>query len=166
MTQQPSPNRRGFLTLIAVAALPGAVWAEGAPILTVIDAAGHARTFDEAAFAALLQHELVTHTVWTEGVQTFRGVRLSDVLALVGSEADLRGRTLSLKALNDYTIDIPAADAWTYGTILARQQNGITLSRRDKGPLWLVYPRDADDVLRDQRYDSRWVWQLSEIGIK
>ncbi len=37
------------------------------------------------------------------------------------------------------------------------------LTRRDKGPLWLVYPRDNDAVLQDAKYDHRWAWQLSQL---
>ncbi|MCI2394477.1 hypothetical protein [Aliiroseovarius sediminis] len=40
------------------------------------------------------------------------------------------------------------------------------LERSDKGPLWIVYPRDAHKELQDIRYDYRWVWQLSELAVK
>ncbi|MFT3690582.1 molybdopterin-dependent oxidoreductase [Paenirhodobacter sp.] len=166
MTHLPDLRRRGLLMSLAAMALPGRAGAEGPVILTLVGPSGQVHALDEDAFAALPQHELTTHTVWTDGAQTFAGARLSDVLALAGTEEALRDRDLLLKALNDYTIRIPAADAWDYGALLARRQNGTALLRRDKGPLWLVYPRDSFDTLHDQRYDSRWVWQLSEIVIR
>ncbi len=146
-------------------ALPLGAWAQEAALLTLVAPDGRRIVLDAAAMDALPQQELRTRTVWTEGPQTFGGVALRDVLALAGSEADLKPRTLVLHALNDYEITVPAADAWSFPCIIARSQNGSPLSRRDKGPLWLVYPRDADPVLQDQRYDQRWVWQLSEIVI-
>jgi hypothetical protein len=40
------------------------------------------------------------------------------------------------------------------------------MTMRDKGPLWIVYPRDDYSVLHDARYDSRWVWQLNKLHIE
>lgn len=145
--------------LTALAARRG--YAAEPPILTITGPGDGVIRLDEAAFAALPWHDLTTRTAWTEGPQTFRGPLLRDVLALTG--ADLRDRTLDMRALNDYRITFPARDAWTYDPVLARDHNGRPMSRRDKGPLWLVYPRDAHRDLVDQRYDQRWVWQLAEI---
>ena len=36
----------------------------------------------------------------------------------------------------------------------------------DKGPFWIVYPRDQHEVLQDIRYDYRWVWQLDSLQVK
>jgi hypothetical protein len=37
---------------------------------------------------------------------------------------------------------------------------------RDKGPLWIAYPRDFNKVLQDSRYDARWVWQLNKLHVE
>jgi hypothetical protein len=44
--------------------------------------------------------------------------------------------------------------------------DGQTLSRDDKGPLWIVYPRDDHEALQDIRYDYRWVWQLYQLDVQ
>ena len=74
-------------------------------------------------------------------------------------------RTLRVNALDDFSMDVPARDAWNFGPILARQQNGDLMSVRDKGPLWLVYPRDQNPELQTVEMDARWVWQIFEIVI-
>ncbi len=43
--------------------------------------------------------------------------------------------------------------------------DGKRLTVRDKGPYWLVYPRDEFTELKDARFDHRWAWQLKEISI-
>jgi hypothetical protein len=43
--------------------------------------------------------------------------------------------------------------------------DGQLLKVRDKGPLWIVYPRDEYSALRNNIHDSRWVWQLNRLQI-
>jgi hypothetical protein len=44
--------------------------------------------------------------------------------------------------------------------------DGERLLPRDKGPIWIVYPRDDFPELTDIRYDYRWVWQLTRLEIR
>ena len=37
---------------------------------------------------------------------------------------------------------------------------------RDKGPLFIVYPYDSDEVLRSERYYNRSAWQLKSLEIE
>jgi hypothetical protein len=69
----------------------------------------------------------------------------------------------SIRTLNDYSADIPLSDFMNYDVILAWSMDGQPLTRRDKGPLWIIYPRDAVPELRDERYEHRWVWQLASL---
>jgi hypothetical protein len=68
-------------------------------------------------------------------------------------------------ALNDYEIAIPFEDL-RYEPILSTHVDGQLLTMRDKGPLWITYPRDAHGILQDVRYDARWVWQLHRLSIE
>lgn len=121
----------------------------------------------EGAILALPQVVTKTHTVWTEGLQTFEGPLARDVLSAAGIEAEsLVGKVATLHASNDYTIEIPAEDFIKYDVIIARKMNGISMTVRDKGPYWLIYPRDEVSELTDSRFDHRWVWQLTKIKIK
>ena len=116
-----------FFASAAVALEP----AEGEVLLTVTGAIGQTNAGDAAAFdlAALegMETALVieTTTIWTEGMQTFEGVALVDLLAAIEAE----GANLRAIALNDYAVDIPVSDArrgWP--------DRGLPAQRRDDEP--------------------------------
>ncbi|MFC6486451.1 molybdopterin-dependent oxidoreductase [Nitratireductor sp. GCM10026969] len=118
--------------------------------------------FDRAMLETLPPATLETTTVVTDGVQRFDGFYMRDLLELVGAD----GETVTASALNDYVIDIPAEDFTRFDVVVATHMNGERLETRDKGPLWIVYPRDDHAELEDLRYDYRWVWQLNHLDIQ
>ncbi|MBB5702094.1 hypothetical protein FHS76_001969 [Ochrobactrum daejeonense] len=141
--------------------------AEPATTLTVIGPNGNRRVLTRDDFARLPQSRLQTSTAWTEGPQSFDGVLLRDVLATVGIDGRHIGdRQITVSALNDYSVEIPLLDAFKYDVLLAHRMNGKVLNRRDKGPYWIVYPRDQHEELDDLRYAHRWAWQLKQIEVK
>lgn len=161
-------RRRMVLGLgLSVGMVPLAGRAGAGGLLVLRDAAGAEITLGEDDFGDLPWQELSTHTAWTDGLQRFAGPYLRDVLLLTGrTPAELASRRLRMRALNDFEIEMPARDAWEHGPILARVMNGARMQVRDKGPLWLVYPRDGYPELQDMRFDERWIWQLCEIDIR
>ena len=102
-----------------------------------------------------------TETIWTDGVQTFTGVLLSDLMDRLGVE----GSSLSATAINDYAVEIPATDWVESGPIIAYHQNGAPMSVRDKGPLWIIYPYDDHDNYQSEVTYSRSIWQLDRIEV-
>jgi hypothetical protein len=118
--------------------------------------------FDMPQIQKMPATTFTTSTVVTDGTHSFTGVLLSDLM----TELKAIGDTITATALNDYTIDIPFSDFEKFDVILAYSMDGEPLHRADKGPLWIVYPRDAHAELQDIRYDYRWVWQLYEIEVK
>lgn len=140
---------------------------EGAVMLTVSGAIaqrneGDVAQFDFAMLESLGGLEVETSTIWTEGVQTFEGVELIDLLAAVGAE----GGTLRAIALNDYAIDIPVADAVRGGPVVAYLRNGAPMGLRDKGPLWIVYPYDSSPDYQTEQIYARSIWQLDRIEVR
>ncbi|AGT11671.1 hypothetical protein JCM7686_pAMI8p172 (plasmid) [Paracoccus aminophilus JCM 7686] len=115
------------------------------------------------AIMELPVHELFTNTAVTEGVQHFEGPLMRDVLGELRRE---EGELVILGALNGYEIEVPMEDFHRFDVVLAHSMNGERLSPRDKGPYWIVYPRDQHQELQDIRYDTRWVWQLNRIEIR
>lgn len=111
---------------------------------------------------ALEWREIATSTTVTDGQPLFRGVLMRDILALAGARGDL----VTARALNDYVIDIPVSDFHDFDVIAALNMDGKALTPRDKGPIWIVYPRDDHRVLADIRYDTRWVWQLVALHVQ
>ncbi|MCA0921987.1 molybdopterin-dependent oxidoreductase [Pseudooceanicola nanhaiensis] len=135
-------------------------------LLVVTGPGGQRHRFTEDDLAGFDWHRIATHTVWTEGLRVFEGPLLRDVLAAcVADTAEIGQASLAMRALNDFRIDMPARDAWEFDVILARTMDGAPMRVRDKGPLWVVYPRDDRRELQTALYDERWIWQLCEIQI-
>lgn len=138
-----------------------------APILTVTGAIaakndGDAAVIDAAMLEAMGPVTLETSTIWTEGVQSFKGVPLKALLERLGAE----GTMIAASALNDYTVEIPVTDAVEGGPILAYEANGKPLSVRDKGPLWVVYPYDSSADYQTEVIYARSIWQVARMEIK
>jgi hypothetical protein len=45
-------------------------------------------------------------------------------------------------------------------------RNGASMTVRDKGPLWIIYPYDARRDYRTEIHYSRSVWQLEQIDVR
>jgi hypothetical protein len=152
-----------FVADAAVALEP----AEGEVLLTVTGVIGQTNAGDAAAFdlellEAMETVVIETTTIWTEGMQTFVGVELVDLLAALEAE----GSNLRAIALNDYAVDIPVTDAVEGGPIVAFLRNGEPMSLRDKGPLWVIYPFDSSPDYQTELIYSRSIWQLNRIEVQ
>jgi len=110
--------------------------------------------------AELRQVTIITENAFVDGKVAYRGPLVRDVIDRLGlGEADL----LRFTAANDYSIEIPASDFRNYDTIFAMEADGQKLSRREKGPLWLMYPISDNEELRDPIYIHRLIWQVVRI---
>jgi len=140
---------------------------QGPVILTVTgnisntNSGGEAR-FDLAMLENLPGRTTTTETPWTEGKVSFEGPLGQALLDLVGAEGD----TLLVTALNDYEADIPTSDFANWPVILATHMNGEAMSVREKGPLFVIYPVDADPTLYNEVVFSRSVWQVKTIEVR
>ena len=123
---------------------------------------GQTAVFDLAALKQLPQMEIRTHTRWTEGVIVFQGPLLREVLKSAGAQ----GKRLQAIALNYYKVDIPWQDIEQYPVILALSANGKPLSRREKGPIWIMYPMDDYKALQTPDTHSKLIWQLKTIHVE
>lgn len=118
--------------------------------------------FDLEMLEALPQVEFATETPWTEGVNRFRGPRMSDLLKLVGAKAS--GEKIMLVALNDYIgeFDVEMADQ----AIIATRMNSRKMRIRKRGPLWVMFPLSDRPELNDTYYHHQMAWQLRAIDIR
>lgn len=161
-------SRRSFgLSAAAMAlAVAAKATASGASVrLTIVGRNGTRTRLTDADLDRLEQVNLDTTTFWTNGVQHFEGVLLRDVLALAGIDPSGETGNIEAEAYNEYTVALPISDAMTWDVILARRMNGKVLTLRDRGPLWIIYPRDQDTALLDKSYNHRWVWQLRQFKL-
>ncbi|MBN7759213.1 molybdopterin-dependent oxidoreductase [Nitratireductor aquimarinus] len=141
--------------------------AGGIGSLSVVSPDGQETIFSESEFLALPKSRTITRTAWTEDLHVFEGVALGKVLETAGIDPqDHQNATVRAIALNDYVVEFPLADATRYGVLIAAFMDGRRLSVSDKGPYWIVYPRDDFRELRDSRFDHRWAWQLRELQIR
>ncbi len=122
---------------------------------------GETAKFDRAMLESLPAETFRTTTIWTEGEQEFTGVPLAALLERLG----VNSGTLVATAINDYSAEMPVADALQAGPVLAYLQNGAPMSRRGKGPLWIVYPYDANADFQTEVAYSRSVWQLDRLVV-
>jgi len=123
-----------------------------------------AAVFDAATFELIGLVNFTTETAWNDAPVSFDGVLLGRLLDVVG--ADAGATSLKITALNDYAIDVPIEDAREWPTILALKADGKYMSVRDKGPLWLVYPRHVNAEFGTDKYNARWIWQIATIEVQ
>lgn len=152
----------GCAALVGLAALAPAssVLAEATTLRLV--AGDSSRTLDLSIddLAAMPQAAVVTENEFAEGVVAYRGPLVRDVLARLGLDGlDF----VRFVAANDYYVVIPTEDFRTYDAILAIEADGERLSRREKGPLWLMYPISDHPELHDPIYLRRLIWQVVRI---
>lgn len=123
---------------------------------------GAAAHFDMAQLERLPQTSFTTQTPWWAQPRKFTGPLLRDVLAAAGA----RGTQLRAVALNDYRVEIPFEDAQRFDVIVARLLDDKPMAVRDKGPLFIIYPFDAQPALRRAVYYGRSAWQLRTIEVR
>ena len=160
-------KRKAFLVgaaslLVAATVLISGGTPASSPLL-VVRHAGNEVTFTDEQLRALPQVTVRTKTEFTDGVVEFVGPLARDVLAA----ANIGEATIAhLVAANDYALDVPLRDFQAYNVILAMEANGEKLSRRDKGPIWLMYPLDDHAELQDPAYTIRLIWQLTTVELR
>lgn len=117
--------------------------------------------FDLAMLQALGASEITTSSIWTEGAHVYTGVMIKTLAQQIKSG----DHALRFHALNDYAVDIPAADTNDVAPMLAYEADHAPMSVRDKGPLWVIYPFDAGAEFRTDTTFSRSIWQVSAIEV-
>ncbi len=140
---------------------------KGEVILTIdgsvsAEAPAGAYLLDIDALMALPTVAFKTTTIWTEGELTFSGVPLKTLLDLAGAS----GTIVEAEALNGYMVEVPMADLGDEAPIVAYHIDGAPFSRRDKGPLWIVYPYDSDEKYKSEVTYAYSIWQLQKLTVK
>lgn len=142
-------------------ALACSVQAESPAVLTTtVD--GSVRSFSIEDLQAMPVASFSTETIWTEGLQTFEGVPLAALL----EELEVSEGIITVQAINDYSVDIPFDEIEQDVPVVAYHTNGAPMSRRDKGPLWLVYPYDSNPDYQAEVVFSRSIWQMDRLKVE
>ena len=117
--------------------------------------------FDRAMLEGLGMKTVATSTSWTQGRHEFAGPLAHAILEAVGAKGD----TLAFVAINEYKVQIPASDFAKYPAILALKMDGEYMTVRNKGPLWVIYPRDDYPELVGKAHDAKWIWQVKAVDV-
>lgn len=123
------------------------------------NADGEAR-FDRQMLEALGTTQLATRTPWHEKGAVFEGIRADRLMAAVAA----RGQAVRATAANDYRVTIPIADFAAHNVLLAMRIDGKDLTLRTKGPIWVIYPEQAD--LPAGERSERMIWQLVRLRVQ
>lgn len=139
---------------------------QGEVILTVSGAiddtnSAEGAQFDMEMLQAMPASGFDTTTTWTVGTTRFDGVPLKALLDAVGA----KGTSVTATALNNYSVEIPLDVLEEQVPIVAYHINGETFSRRDKGPLWIVFPYDAGPAYQTELVYGWSIWQLSGLTV-
>ncbi|MFQ2319758.1 putative pterin-binding protein [Aeromonas dhakensis] len=133
-----------------------------ASLMTLVLPDGQQVALDEATLSALPQTEFTTTTPWTQGAHYYRGPTLATVLAAQGIQ---NARKIAVSALNGYqqVVDLALFDG--VPLTLVRAEDGKPLTRRNKGPLWLLIPFTTYPKLDVPAIHNCMVWQVTRIEI-
>ena len=93
----------------------------------------------------------------------FRGVLMRDLLNLW--QVDPQAKTLQIRALDSYQIEIPIDVLRDYPVIFALQQNGQDFQPNYRGPAMLVFPYEAYPMPEGYT-EQYWVWQIKTIIVR
>ncbi|MFQ2558644.1 hypothetical protein [Aeromonas caviae] len=119
-------------------------------------------TLDEAALAALPQVEFETATPWTLGTHRYRGPTLKSVLAAQQVDS---ASAIDVAALNGYQQRVALSLFAKVPLTLVRYQDDKPLTRRNKGPLWLLVPLSAHPDMDVSAIHNNMVWQVIRIEV-
>ena len=137
----------------------------GTPLISLTGNVGAANqgdtlALDRRTLARLSQVQLTTYEPWVKKDLSFRGVWLSDVLALAGAAPTAGVR---ITALDDYSVDFTAAELRSGGILLATSDGaGAEIPLQEGGPSRIVFQRG----LRAGTNADQWIWSLRSIEVR
>lgn len=149
-----------FTAVVATSLAIAGRAASGEAVLQLSRGGGEVIDLTLEDLAALPQVTIVTENEFSDGLVAYKGPLVRDV---VDQLALMEFDSLRFVAANDYYVDIPTADFRDYDVIFATQADGAPLARREKGPLWLMYPISDHAELQDPIYIHRLIWQVVRV---
>ena len=156
-------SRMLLLTLVLLLGWQGSAQADASMTLQVTSSDSGSGTLELSLedLDAMDQVTFRTTTLWTDGVVTFSGVPLADILAKAG----VQGTAVEMRALNDYQVEMPLSVLEESIPLVATRMNGEQMSVRDKGPYWIVFPYDKSEKYQTETTYSYSIWQLARLRV-
>lgn len=154
--------KHGTAFLLLVLTAFGTQATSSSPLLHLILPDKREVRLDEAALAALPQTEFETATPWTVGVHRYRG---PDLKAMLAAQGVAEASVLDVVALNGYRQRVDLSLFAKVPLTLVRYQDDKPLTRRNKGPLWLLIPLSAHPEMDVSAIHNNMVWQTIRIEV-
>jgi len=138
----------------------------GKPLLTLsgkVSAANQGRVvaFDRAGLDQLSLLQVQVFEPWVKQDVAFRGVWLQDLLEVAGAAAGVT--TLHITALDDYTVDLAAADVRAGGILLATSAgDGSELPVDKGGPTRIIFLNGVKSGANAEQ----WIWSVKTIDLR
>ncbi len=149
--------RNCLVTLTLLGATTTALAADN--IILTVDQGNGQQHFTLQQLAALPQSSISTATPWTTGLHRYQGVAIDTLL----QRLNLSPQVIKVHALNDFWARVPTTVTRQYRAILATHVDGQPMSRRNKGPLWVIFPLSEHPELNQEKYHNYMVWQVRTI---
>lgn len=119
--------------------------------------------FTLSELQTLTQANITTAHPWSTEPRHYHGVDMNTLLDSLFNQQKIL--SLQLEALNDFSIAVNWEQISSYSPILAWQENKRVISRRNKGPLWLILPFDQVPKVQQADFLHFMVWQLRIIRV-
>ncbi|MGO5000630.1 molybdopterin-binding protein [Oceanisphaera sp. W20_SRM_FM3] len=119
--------------------------------------------FTLSELQALPQAQIITAHPWSAQAQHYKGVDLTALLKLLFANRQIN--SLNLEGLNGFSMALEWSKISDFSPILAWQENEKLMSRRNKGPLWLMLPYDQAPKMQQANFLHYMVWQLRTIRV-
>jgi hypothetical protein len=139
---------------------------KGKTVLTItglVSATNHGSSIvlDQTAIDRLGQVQVTVYEPWVKAEVAFRGVWLADLLKVVADAPGAAG--LRVTALDDYRVELTAADVRAGGILLATKAgDGSAIPVADGGPTRLVFVKGT----KSGANADQWIWSLKTIEIR
>ncbi|MCT7655111.1 molybdopterin-binding protein [Oceanimonas sp. NS1] len=159
-----------LLGVVVLLLMSWGVRAEEAIVLTIsgnieLEGRSHERMdYTLSQLQALPQGEITTAHPWSNTPHTYRGLDLRALLDTLFAHAEVKA--LYLESLNGFSVVVDWQAVAPYQPLLAWRDNGRLMSRRDKGPLWLMLPYDRVPELQQAKFLHYMAWQLRHIKVR
>ncbi len=125
---------------------------------------GDALQFDLATLESIGLIEYDVNDPFVKKNIVYTGVLFSQLLKVAGASSD--ATTITLSALDDYSVDMKIEDVNKWPILVALKADGEHMPIDKNGPLINIIPYDDFPELDHLTYDAVWVWSLSEITVK
>ncbi|GHA29519.1 molybdopterin-binding protein [Oceanisphaera arctica] len=119
--------------------------------------------FTLSELQALPQADITTAHPWVTQAHHYHGVDLNRLMARLFGHR--RVVSLYLEALNGFSVAVDWPQISPFSPIIAWQEDERLMSRRNKGPLWLMLPYDRVPKVQQADFLHFMAWQLRVIRV-